>query len=143
VNITASSSCSRELSASNVANLTDNSEFLSLNKPNQWVCYDFKGTNLHPTGYAIRSWANERRDKGVEIKNWVVEVSNDEETWEELDRHENDVQPPGTIRAHAVICRDSYGFIRVRQHRAGGIDNFLVLTAFEVFGSISPPFSSA
>jgi hypothetical protein len=78
-----------------------------------------------------------KRSTCVEIQNWVVEVSNDRTSWIEIDRHEKErVETPGMIRSHSVNCSEVYQFIRLRQHGPGGINDYLVLVAFEVFGAL-------
>jgi hypothetical protein len=136
VNVTGSSLENGPFAAHHVANLTDTSEFHSLDQPNQWVCYDFRTMRLRPTYYAFRCWGAADRTKKIEIKNWVIEVSNDHKNWTEIDRHENDVKVPGTTRAHEVHSREFYRFIRIRQHGPGGYGNYLVMVAFEVFGQL-------
>jgi hypothetical protein len=134
-----SKSIKGEFVPEHIANLTDDSEYHSLNTPDQWVCYDFQNMKLCPTGYSIRSWGNQRRDKSVEIQNWVVEVSNDGESWIEIDQHENErMETAGMIRSHSVSCSESYQLIRLRQHGRGGIADWLVLVAFELFGTLFP-----
>jgi hypothetical protein len=59
-------------------------EFVSENKAEQWVGYDFKTRKVGIQGYAIRSrfggWPNSSNPKS-----WVIEVSDDQRLWIEAD----------------------------------------------------------
>ena len=49
-----------------------------------FVLFDFKDKLVQLTGYSIKSHTDRF------LKSWSLSVSNDGETWEEVDRHEND-----------------------------------------------------
>jgi hypothetical protein len=114
----------------NAADLTSASHFMSRCIPGQWVCWDFRELRIRPTHYTIKSaW----------LTSWEVSGSLDGTTWTELDR-QNEVtnfkdgfETASFAIATAVECR----FLRLIQteERKGGND-YLVLKAFEIFGTL-------
>ena len=58
------------------------------NDRNAFVCFDFKDKLIQLTSYSIKSHDDDRNCK--HLRNWVIEVSNDGKTWQEIDRHENE-----------------------------------------------------
>jgi hypothetical protein len=58
------------------------------NEPNSWLCYDFKSRQVIPSRYHVRSYAY-GKPSWCNLKNWVLEGSNDSGRWVELDRREN------------------------------------------------------
>jgi hypothetical protein len=76
----------------------------------------------------------------VHLKNWVIEGSIDGRSWSEIDRQENnntDLNGPYAVKTFCVSKVDTFRMIRLRQiglnHRN---DNYIVLTAFELFGAV-------
>ena len=73
VEVTASSCLARNLQVSSVVELGTNSQFCSDDKPDSWVCFDFKERRLAPTSYSMRSHAGpivglrslKRRKRGI------------------------------------------------------------------------------
>jgi hypothetical protein len=51
---------------------------------NNWICYDIKNRTIAPTHYAIRTYRSEKR--GWHLKSWLVELSTDGKSWQEVDR---------------------------------------------------------
>ena len=60
----------------------------SKNIENSFVCFDFKEKSIQLNSYSIRSH-NSGKNCG-NLRNWVLEVSNDGNHWIEVDRHLND-----------------------------------------------------
>jgi hypothetical protein len=122
----------------NVADLEARSNFVSENTPGQWVGYYFKGRRLKLTGYGIRSrydgWANSNN-----LKQWVVEVSDDNSTWFEADRRDGNDELNGTDRraSFAVTQTVEGQYVRIRQTgKAHSGKDFLAVSGFEVFGTL-------
>jgi hypothetical protein len=114
--------------------------FHSENKPDRWICYDFKNRRVLPTHYSIHAHTN-----NWWLRSWVLEGSSigpadgPRDVWTELDRRENDAStkadhPIGTF---PVSASGAYRFLRLRQtgKNAGGQD-WLILFAFEIFGDL-------
>jgi hypothetical protein len=97
---------------------------------------------VSPTHYSIRSkaaggssWAN--------LKNWVVEVSDNGNDWIEIDRQTNNskLDGKGAIAVFQASRQDVTGrYVRLanvgRNHRR---DDCLSLSAFEIFGTLILP----
>ena len=143
VDVTASSSGRQ---ARRAVELELNSKFLSENKPNQWICYDFKERRVIPTSYSLCSYgtnsdcpkAGNYRDL---LKSWVIEVSNDRSSWTEIDRRDNnnDLNDKFACQNFSVskVPSEGFRFFRLKQtgpnHRGG---NALSISAMEIFGTL-------
>ena len=130
------------------ANVTrmDKSIWKSPCKPNASLSFDFKVWRVTPTAYMITSGGtypnDEHRLEGHHPKSWVFEGSNDNCTWELLDRRDNNCD----LNAEYVTCnfsinshsKKSFRFVRLRMtgKNHAGVDG-CVLSAFDVFGTIS------
>ena len=118
--------------------LGTDSDFCSGDRPNSWICYDFKGRRVAPTSYSIRSYHDQFP------KSWVFEVSNDgsEGTWEIVDKRANDKSLKSKYVTHNFEISQhlggSYRFVRLRQtgKNHSGKD-VLCLTSLELFGTIT------
>ena len=141
VNVTASSCYGDSHKPENAVDLKSDSEFLSNNSPNSWICYDFKGRRVTPTSYSIRSYGGPGLNHP---KSWVLEVSNDgsEGSWKAVDsrKDNNDLNGDRVTRNFSLGTPQSgaFRFVRLRQtgkdHR--GCD-YLVICALELFGTLS------
>jgi hypothetical protein len=116
------------------------STFNSMNKPNQWIIWDFKEISIRPTAYTLQSgfWNFP--------KTWVVEGSNDGEKWVQLDSQTGNAaikkcMAPVTI---TIQSRSAYRYIKLGQGAKNhcGSDH-LVISAFELFGTLVAPFEVA
>lgn len=67
---------------------SDNRYFPSGNSKGAFACFDFKDKMVQLSSYSIRS-CNENPNY-YHLRNWAIEVSNDGQKWEEVDRHENE-----------------------------------------------------
>jgi hypothetical protein len=111
--------------------------FNSMNKPNQWIIWDFKDLQICPTGYTIQSgfWNFP--------KSWVVEGSKDGVNYVELDSQVDNEEVKKCIGAVTIQIQNSelFRYLRVTQGAKNhtGSDH-LVISAFEVFGSLVAPF---
>lgn len=117
--------------------------FMSDNRPNSWIKYEFINSKIKPTRYAIRTWDNMKN--GGHLKNWVIEGSNTDrdDDWKILDeRNEienlNDNNAEVNFQIQTKLRQDElFKFIRLRQTgpNVSG-KNFLILSAFELFGTV-------
>ena len=119
----------------NAVELGTNLNFCSLPKKNSWIRYDFKGRRVAPTSYSIRS------DDYRYPKSWVLEVSNDGENWEIVDRRENneDLKENYATCNFTISARPpgSFRFVRLLQTGENHEGNdHLALTSLEVFGTL-------
>jgi hypothetical protein len=103
---------------------------------NNWLCYDFRQRRIIPSHYAIRSQFDGHVD-WYTLKNWVVEVSVDGQTWVAIDWRENnqELNNRNVTRTFMVTKSKDGIFIRLtnvgRNHN--GADQ-LVVSSFEIFG---------
>ena len=56
-------------------------------KPNSWICFEFKNYRIIPSNYSIKSW-NNGPGKG-HPKSWRIEISNDKNDWISIDEQNN------------------------------------------------------
>jgi hypothetical protein len=123
-NIVAITASSNGQTAKNAANLADNSMFTSINRPGQWICYDFKKMTIFPSSYSIKSSS---------IQNWTIEGSRDGREWLTFDRREEE----NTVPVFGLAKTRDIEFIRIRQtgaNRTG--DHSLMISGFEIFGTL-------
>lgn len=105
------------------------------------VCFDFKERYIQPTSYSIKSCSN---ISCPHLKNWVIEVSNDGNKWDEVDRRENDSNLNGEVKIFTFNIQKQtsnyYHFIRIRQIGNSWYTkenhNWIVVRRFEVFGKL-------
>jgi hypothetical protein len=135
VEITASSVekswCGTEVPPRNTADIKSDSYFESENKPDQWICWDFKTLIIEPTYYTVRSSF---------LKRWVVEGSDDGTSWTEIDRREDnsDLNVRKAVKTFAISQSGSFRRIRLLQrdlNHSG--NNQLKISAFELFGAVA------
>lgn len=124
--------------AKNAVELGTKSYFCSRDKPNSWICYQFK-SNVIPTSYSIRT------HDGRYPKSWVLEFSGSGANgpWQVVDQHTNNEDLNAPYVTHEFRLTSSPGFstcfVRLRQtgpNHDG--DNSLCLNSFEVFGTCVP-----
>lgn len=80
---------------------------------NAYVCFDFKERRINLTSYTLQSFYENNC-----LKNWVLEVSNNESEWIEVDRRVEDSSIHGKFitSTYNVLKKDDYyRFIRLRQ----------------------------
>ena len=85
VNVTASSVLG-SYEPKDAVDLEGDKEFASEDKENSWICYDFKDRRVTPTSYSIRSQSG--GSGSCHLKSWVIEASNDGQSWTEIDRRD-------------------------------------------------------
>ena len=90
--------------------------YQSKEEPNPFICFDFKDRGIQLSGYSIGSGSNDQNDQ--HLRNWVVEVSNDGQNYEEVDRHSDYSGLNGSrlIKTFNVkkTNEEFYRFIRLR-----------------------------
>ena len=136
--IVTSSSCLNEIfNPCNVLIYDDKSKyFLSENKPDAFICFDFKKKKVIPTNYTIRSAPY---DDGAHPKSWAIEGSNDNENWNILDTQDNCSKLKGLSLAHTFDIKNNenmeFRYIRMRQtDQSFAINNYLRIESFEIYG---------
>jgi hypothetical protein len=126
----------------NAVDLRSDLPFCSANQPNQWLCYDFKDLRVGVTHYTVRS--NGCNKGSDHLQSWVVEGSEDNSKWTELDRRENDdrLNGPNSICSFDVRTVVESRFIQIRSIGSNWAGNqYVYFKAFEVFGGLRVPKS--
>lgn len=125
----------------NLIDLGKNNGYASKDDGNAFVCFDFKDKKINLTSYSIHS--NSSGENYHHLKNWVIEVSNDETNWIEIDRNENCTKLNGpNIIANFEVRKENefFRFIRIRQTGNSwafwGNHNNLFFYSIEFFGNL-------
>ena len=138
VNVTASGIYDKNY-PKNAVDLGTDSVFQSMRQNNGWICFDMGNLRVKPTSYSIRS--HEYGPGYAHLKSWVLQVSNDGATWQEVDRQTNN---PAMNNKHVIrnfrvanVPSDGFRFVRLQQtgpnHQN---DNFMIFSSFEIFGTL-------
>lgn len=141
INITASSSLGGDL-----YNLLqyENKEncFYTTDAPNSWICFEFKNYKIIPSNYIIRSYNS---NDHWHLKSWVIEGSNDNQSWIKLDEQQNNNFLKGAGRVHLFSISNNdfnqrkFKYIRIQQTGlnwfSSPTDN-LILNSIEFYGKI-------
>jgi hypothetical protein len=94
---------------------------------------------IKPSHYSIRS----RRDSNDHhMRSWTLEGSMDGQSWEELDRRENNtsLNSQGATATFSISRSSEIQMIRLRQLSQNSSGNYhLVVNAIELFGIIAEP----
>jgi hypothetical protein len=134
----------RKYAVRNVADLASAWDFISEDKPDQWICWDFRAMRVRPTHYTI---------KGQYLKSWIVDGSLDFVNWTEIDRKTNttDFTRGFATALYAVSKSAECCFVRLTQtgkrhsskygydHTTGKTHcayDYLHVRAFEFFGTL-------
>ncbi|OHT15136.1 hypothetical protein TRFO_42700 [Tritrichomonas foetus] len=109
--------------------------WISQNKPDQWIQFDFMNKVVILQNYTIKT---HRYSSGsCHLKSWKIEGSSNGETWEEIDKRESDVlNEENKEETFECAKKESpYRFIRLLQtgpnHRG---DHMLGLSRIEFYG---------
>ena len=134
VNITASGNGNN--SCHQITDYGWNGTWYSKNEPNSWVQFDFKAPIVCVKAYTIKS----PQQANHYCRQWVVEVSDDGQSWVAIDTESND-DLRGSLTVKTFQCGSpSSGFsrfVRLRQTGKGGDgDDFLDISELELFGTL-------
>lgn len=142
INITASSCAdTNSYPPKNVLNYDDKTKlFHSSCIADSWLCIDFKERRVMPSHYTIRS-EHRYGTNNYHLKNWVIEGSNDNKSWEVLDERKNCSYLNGQSYVHTFEIQqhksENYEFIRIRQNGPNWHnDNWLIFDSIEIYGKL-------
>ena len=120
-----------------------NDLFFTENKANQWIMIDFKNKMVKVTHYTIKT--HKYPNNFPHLKIWVLEGSNGNDVWEEIDKRAITVLN-GSNRFQTFPCKKKDGefrYIRLKQTGTNAKGDFvLALTNFELFGDLLIPDES-
>ncbi|KAH3761856.1 E3 ubiquitin-protein ligase HECTD1 [Pelomyxa schiedti] len=113
------------------------SEWWTADVPASWVQVALQhGFVVVPTYYSLRHGSNSKHDC---LRNWVLQGSNDGNSWTTLRRHTNDMSINSNYATHSwpVQGTEPFQFFRVLQTgRNSSNHNFLSLSGFELYGDL-------
>jgi hypothetical protein len=124
--------------AKNCVDFNSSSFSLTSDQPNQWLSFDFKEMRMKATHYLIRT----RTDVGanhINPRSWVIEVSDDGVSWQEVSRETNDQHLNGANLSHTFNISNpmTSRFLRFRQVSThSSLHHYLTLQHFELFGHL-------
>lgn len=102
---------------------------------NSIVHFDFLNRSICLTNYSIK--------QKFPLRNWVIEVSNDEKLWEKIDEHENDSSlKENDLYTFDIQLKNNafFRFIRIRQTGyswyGGETSYYFGIKKIEFFGTI-------
>jgi hypothetical protein len=126
----------------NVADLSPDSDFCSINNANQSIGSDFKDNqSIPPTNYTFRSipgWDVNNHHP----KSWVIAVTNDRgSSWTTIDRRDNnmDLNGSGIVQTFRISTPPNCDFRYIRMRSIGPTHSgthYLGICAFELFGQL-------
>lgn len=87
IDITGNMNTTYNIPLSSIVNFKTSDCYGSSNKPNSFICFDFKSYAISLSAYSIRSSSYPMPSF---LKSWVIEGSNDKTEWTTLDSHTND-----------------------------------------------------
>lgn len=125
---------------SNVVFFDDqNSFFCTKNEKNSWICFEFKNNSIIPTHYSIKSVKWKQSD--TYPKSWVIQGSNDNESWMNLDEEKNSSELNHPLAVHTfknnMIRNRMFKYIRILSTGPDWLgSNFLGLNSFEIYGKL-------
>lgn len=117
IQITSNSVLSHLYHPKNLVDFHEKNYYHSKDDGNAFVCFDFIDKLVQLSSYSIKSMHNKFHYS--QLKNWVIEVSNDNKNWKIIDNHVNDpaLDEPGIVYNFTINKKniDFYRFIRIRQ----------------------------
>lgn len=126
----------------NLVDYENDNFYLSNNDEGIFLCFDFKDKKVQLSDYSLKSFNHQKNGTG-HLKSWVMEVSNDNENWEEVDRHSDDptMNEPKKVATFKVSKKLNgfYRFIRLRSTGYCWCPNtyYIYLYFIEFFGKLT------
>lgn len=118
----------------------NNNNYINTNdSPNSWFCFELKKHQIIPTNYTIRTY--NCSPNSAHLKNWILEGSNDNKSWKELDS-ENDCQylnGPNYFHTFPIKndSNESFKFLRIRETKGDWQNtHYVVLNLIEFYGQL-------
>lgn len=141
VKITSSSIYSNSYQAKNAADLDSNNYFHSASEQYSWIKYDFRDKKVCLTHYTIKNGLS--YDSNSSPKSWVLEGSNNEGDWVELDSQTNNsIFLPNNSVLHTLQIKKTNKYFQYLRIRSTGPNNnncnYLAIESLEYFGYVKP-----
>lgn len=118
-----------------------NKIFHSNGNQNEWICFNFKNHQVIPTHYTLRSVDSRGDVNGYHLKSWVVEGSNDNSNWDNLDEQKdcNFLNGKGKIHTFKIEkeTMKEYKYIRIKMTGNNWTgSNFFIIDSIEIYGTL-------
>ena len=151
INITSNTNASDSYIPSKALEYDNNNYYLSYDTGSysteghtEWLCVDFKERKVKPSHYSIKSYGG----NSYNLQNWVLEGSNNNESWTVLDTRNNDKSLDGSSNPSITFeiqnsnqINEFYRYLRIRQtgpnSNTNNNDYRLIIKSLEYFGSIT------
>ena len=142
IEISSNSILSEVYHPNNLIDYKHNNYYHSKDNGDAFVLFDFKDKLVQIKNYSIKSMNNFVHYS--HLRNWVLEVSSDKESWKIIDSHVDDdtLNGPGITVNFAVKKKDNnfHRFVRIRQPGTSwdprGSHNFIGFYFIEFFGRL-------
>lgn len=142
IEISSNSILSEVYHPNNLIDYKHNNYYHSKDNGDAFVLFDFKDKLVQIKNYSIKSMNNFVHYS--HLRNWVLEVSSDKESWKIIDSHVDDdtLNGPGITVNFAVKKKDNnfHRFVRIRQTGKSwdprGSHNFIGFYFIEFFGRL-------
>ncbi|KAK8857517.1 hypothetical protein M9Y10_015922 [Tritrichomonas musculus] len=138
IEISSNSICNNECLPRNLVDYNSDNYYYSNNDEDAEVCFDFKDKKIQLNCYSIKSYNNFRNE--ANLRNWVVEVSDDAKDWLIVDQHSDDQTLNDANVVHAFRTselNDFYRFVRIRQTGQNWQNDFeMIFYYIEFFGKL-------
>lgn len=146
IEITSNAADNKERSPKNLVDYQNNGQYhifqsdISSNEPNTTILFDFKDRRVQLSSYAVES-CRFGSTNYCNLRNWVVEVSNDKEKWKIIDTHTNDptLNNQSVKAVFSVNGNDDtfYRYVQIRQTGVSWYNNgYLYISRIEFFGKL-------
>lgn len=136
VTVTASSTDWDRCKPEYVVDLQTTDSFVSQNEEESWISYNFRDRVVIVSGYSIKS----NDECKWHPRSWVVEGSNDEFSWTEIDSWERTNTINRDDKGYYFTVREessSFRVVRLRQTGPNSSGTYhLCISGFELFGTI-------
>lgn len=142
IEVTSNSIYSNEHHPKNLLDLNDNNDYWSKVKDqNAWICFDFKDMKIEISNYSIKS--GNCKDSN-NIKNWVIEISDDGNNWIQIDQHSNYTGLNGyrIIKTFSVSRKSFSRYCRFRhngEYYGCYFSNTIIIRSIEFYGRLQEP----
>lgn len=116
-----------------------NKFFYTKREQNSWICFDFKNRRVIPTDYTIRSIQWDENNEHP--RNWVIECSCDNNSWEIVDEQTNCsfLNGNGIVHTFKMSSPKTKEFQYIRMRNTGPNwqnDKDLDIESFEIYGRL-------
>ena len=98
-----------------------------------WICFDFKDMKVNISNYSIHTISP---NSSHHLKSWVIEISNDKNTWTSIDEHSDcgELNNDNITATFDVKKNEFARYVRLRQTSEPWGGNYLWFNCMEFYG---------